>query len=110
MASGGAVMDAGGEPVPTSAVLMASWKHIGEECRAENAAFINCKKRDPNPEMCLDKGRQVTRCVLGLLKTLHHRCSKEMDAYAGCMYYHTNEFEMCRGKQEQFEKACPRSL
>ncbi|MQL82411.1 hypothetical protein Taro_014884 [Colocasia esculenta] len=105
--SSAAAMHEQGEPVPTSAVLMASWKHIGAECRTQNAAFINCKKRDPNPEVCLDKGRQVTGCVLGLLKNLHQRCSKEMDAYAGCMYYHTNEFEMCRSEQEQFEKACP---
>lgn len=30
-----------------------------------------------------------------------------MDAYAGCMYYNTNEFEMCRKEQQEFEKACP---
>ena len=41
------------------------------------------------------------------LKDLHQRCTKEMDAYAGCMYYHTNEFELCRKEQKEFEKACP---
>ncbi|XP_078440121.1 NADH dehydrogenase [ubiquinone] 1 alpha subcomplex subunit 8-B-like [Wolffia australiana] len=104
-----AVLDQEGEPIPTSAVLMASWKHIGASCRVENAAFINCKKKDPNPEKCLDRGREVTSCVLGLLKNLHQTCTKEMDAYAGCMYYNTNEFEMCRQEQEAFEKACPLS-
>ncbi|KAG1339049.1 NADH dehydrogenase [ubiquinone] 1 alpha subcomplex subunit 8-A [Cocos nucifera] len=100
-------VDAAGEPIPTSAVLMAASKHIAVRCRAENMAFINCKKKDPNPEKCLDKGRAVTRCVLNLLKDLHQRCTKEMDAYAGCMYYHTNEFDLCRKEQEEFEKACP---
>ncbi|CAA7388667.1 unnamed protein product [Spirodela intermedia] len=108
--SSGAVVDPAGEPIPTSAVLMASWKHIGAACRTENAAFINCKKKDPNPEKCLDRGREVTSCVLSLLKNLHQSCTKEMDAYAGCMYYNTNEFEMCRKEQEEFEKACPWSL
>ncbi|XP_030517284.1 NADH dehydrogenase [ubiquinone] 1 alpha subcomplex subunit 8-B-like [Rhodamnia argentea] len=100
-------VDAAGEPIPTSAVLMASSKHIAARCRQENVAFLKCKQKDPNPEKCLEKGREVTRCVLHLLKDLHHRCTKEMDAYAGCMYYHTNEFDLCRKEQQEFEKACP---
>ncbi|KAG1371531.1 putative NADH dehydrogenase [ubiquinone] 1 alpha subcomplex subunit 8-B [Cocos nucifera] len=59
-------VDAAGKPIPTSAVLMAASKHIALRCRAENVAFINCKKKDPDPEKCLDKGRVVTRCVLNL--------------------------------------------
>ncbi|KAK6913829.1 CHCH protein [Dillenia turbinata] len=100
-------VDAVGDTIPTSAVLMASSKHIDIKCRAENIAFLKCKQKDQNPEKCLDKGHEVTRCVLTLLKSLHQRCTKEMDAYAGCMYYHTNEFEMCRKEQQAFEKACP---
>ncbi|CAL9115191.1 NADH dehydrogenase [ubiquinone] 1 alpha subcomplex subunit 8-B-like [Musa acuminata AAA Group] len=98
-------VDAAGEPIPTSAVLMAAAKHISQRCRAENVAFIKCKKKDANPEKCLDKGRQVTSCVLNLLKELHQKCPKEMDAYAGCMNYYTNEFDLCRKEQEAFEKA-----
>lgn len=59
-------VDAGGIPIPTSSVLMAASKHIETRCRSENVAFLKCKKDDPNPEKCLDKGHQVTRCVLGL--------------------------------------------
>ncbi|THU60119.1 hypothetical protein C4D60_Mb07t09260 [Musa balbisiana] len=61
-------VDAAGEPIPTSAVLMAAAKHIATRCRAENVAFIKCKKKDPNPEKCLDKGRHVTSCVLNVQK------------------------------------------
>ncbi|BFG15206.1 hypothetical protein CerSpe_014800 [Prunus speciosa] len=100
-------VDAAGDPIPTSAVLTAASKHIQFQCQAENVAFLKCKKKDPNPEKCLDKGRQVTRCVLSLLKDLHQRCTKEMDAYVGCMYYNTNEFELCRKEQDEFEKKCP---
>ncbi|KAM0962825.1 hypothetical protein ACFX13_022324 [Malus domestica] len=96
-----------GEPIPTSAVLTAAAKHIQFNCQAENVAFLKCKKKDPNPEKCLDKGRQVTRCVLTLLKDLHQRCTTEMDGYVGCMYYNTNEFDLCRKEQEEFEKKCP---
>ncbi|CAL9774130.1 unnamed protein product [Musa acuminata subsp. burmannicoides] len=136
-------VDAAGEPIPTSAVLMAAAKHIATRCRAENVAFIKCKKKDPNPEKCLDKGRHVTSCVLNSVLNfcypmihwdqqeislnnlyeqscvvsamavlckdaqLHYNCPKEMDAYAGCMYYYTNEFDLCRKEQEAIEKACP---
>ncbi|KAJ0936739.1 putative polyphosphate kinase [Helianthus annuus] len=56
-------VDAVGEPIPTSAVLMSASKHIAGKCRGQNIAFLKCKKDDPNPEKCLDKGNQVTRCV-----------------------------------------------
>ncbi|XP_050218899.1 NADH dehydrogenase [ubiquinone] 1 alpha subcomplex subunit 8-B [Mercurialis annua] len=100
-------VDATGNPIPTSAVLTASSKHITSRCFQENIEFLKCKKKDPNPEKCLEKGQQVTRCVLGLLKDLHQRCTKQMDDYVGCMYYHTNEFDLCREQQQAFEKACP---
>jgi len=54
------------EPIPTSSVLMASSKHIGLRCHDQNVAFLKCKKKDGNPEKCLDKGNEVTRCVFGL--------------------------------------------
>ncbi|KAL2482423.1 NADH dehydrogenase [ubiquinone] 1 alpha subcomplex subunit 8-B [Forsythia ovata] len=98
---------AAGDPVLTSSVLMAASKHIATRCRSENVAFLKCKKDDPNPEKCLDKGHQVTRCVFSLLRDLHKSCSKELGAYAKCMYYNTNEFEFCREEQKEFEKACP---
>ncbi|KAM7257261.1 hypothetical protein ACFE04_013002 [Oxalis oulophora] len=66
-ASPKAVVDPVGEPIPTSAVLTAASKHIGIRCQSENVAFLKCKKKDPNPEKCLERGRDVTRCVLGLL-------------------------------------------
>ncbi|KAM3707544.1 hypothetical protein ACB098_02G034600 [Castanea mollissima] len=100
-------VDPSGEPIPTSAVLMAASRHIGLRCEAENLEFLRCKKKDPNPEKCLHKGQQVTRCVLGLLKDLHQRCTKEMDGYVGCLYYYTNEFDFCRKEQQEFEKVCP---
>ncbi|KAF7825985.1 NADH dehydrogenase [ubiquinone] 1 alpha subcomplex subunit 8-B-like [Senna tora] len=99
-------LNASGNPIPTSAVLMAASKQIAVGCYSENLEFLKCKKKDPNPEKCLDKGREVTRCVLHLLKDLHQKCTKEMDEYVGCMYYNTNEFEMCRKEQQAFEKAC----
>ncbi|CAH1440703.1 unnamed protein product [Lactuca virosa] len=60
------VVDAVGEPIPTSAVLMSTLKHIAGRCRGETLAFLKCKKYDPNPEKCLDKGSQVTRYVMSL--------------------------------------------
>uniref|UniRef100_A0A453IAP6 CHCH domain-containing protein n=1 Tax=Aegilops tauschii subsp. strangulata TaxID=200361 RepID=A0A453IAP6_AEGTS len=67
MSASSTPVDASGEPIPTSSVLMAASKHIAVRCRPENVAFLNCKKKDPNPEKCLEKGRQVTRCVFNLV-------------------------------------------
>ncbi|KAE8698219.1 Acyl carrier protein 1 [Hibiscus syriacus] len=53
------VVDAAGEPIPTSS-------HVEIICMPENVEFLKCKKKDPNPEKCLDKGRQATGCALGL--------------------------------------------
>ncbi|CAJ1949878.1 unnamed protein product [Sphenostylis stenocarpa] len=99
-------VDSSGNPIPSSSVLMASSKHIGIRCHSENLEFLKCKKKDQNPEKCLDKGRNVTRCVLGLLKDLHQKCTNEMNDYVGCMYYHTNEFDLCRKEQQAFEQKC----
>lgn len=60
------IVDDAGDPIPTSSVLMATSKHIATRCRDANVAFLKCKKSDADPEKCLDKGQQVTRCVLGL--------------------------------------------
>lgn len=30
-----------------------------------------------------------------------------MDASAGCMYYYTNEFDLCRKEQKEFEAQFP---
>ncbi|KAK9756419.1 hypothetical protein RND81_01G095700 [Saponaria officinalis] len=48
--------------VPTS-MLIATSKQIGFRCCEEIVAFLKYKKKDPNPEKCRDKGREVTRCV-----------------------------------------------
>ncbi|KAK8613060.1 hypothetical protein V6N13_104382 [Hibiscus sabdariffa] len=65
------VVDAAGEPIPTSSVLMSAAKHIEIKCMSENVEFLKCKKKDPNPEKCLDKGRQATRCALGVMPICH---------------------------------------
>ncbi|KAH9319257.1 hypothetical protein KI387_021026, partial [Taxus chinensis] len=54
------------EPIPTSALLMAASKHIATRCRAQNKAFLDCKRADANPEKCLEKGKDVTKCVFSL--------------------------------------------
>ncbi|KAK1577354.1 hypothetical protein Q3G72_020980 [Acer saccharum] len=48
-------VDAEGDPIPSLAVLTTVSKHIATRCQSENIAFLKCKKKDPNPEKCLDK-------------------------------------------------------
>lgn len=53
-------------PITTSAVLMAASKHIASKCGAQNRAFLDCKRNDPDPERCLRQGQDVTGCVISL--------------------------------------------
>ncbi|KAL3652062.1 hypothetical protein CASFOL_001743 [Castilleja foliolosa] len=92
-------VDTAGEPVPASSVLMAAAKHIGSRCRGENVAFLKCKKDDPNPEKCLEKGRQVTQCVFHLAERYPTELQKNWTLMPV-------EFEFCRKEQKEFEKAC----
>ncbi|KAM0971978.1 hypothetical protein FF1_019809 [Malus domestica] len=48
-------VDPAGDPIPTSAVLLATAKHIQFSCKAENVAFLKYKKNDLSPKKCLDK-------------------------------------------------------
>ena len=51
-------------PPPTSAVLMSISKHLAVRCSKERVAFIECKKKDRNPEACLKEGDTVTACAI----------------------------------------------
>ena len=53
-------------PVPASSVLFAVSKQIASACADKNRAFLACKKRDKNPEACLNEGDAVTSCVVDL--------------------------------------------
>ena len=53
-------------PVPVSSVLLAVSRQIASSCAAQNRAFLDCKRRDKNPEVCLTEGDDVTSCVINL--------------------------------------------
>ena len=58
--------EGGPSPTPTSAVLMASSKHIAIRCGRVNKTYLECKRRDKDPQACLAQGDGVTRCVIDL--------------------------------------------
>ena len=49
-------------PPPTSAVLMSISKHLAVKCSKQSKDYIECKRRDKNPESCLKEGDTVTSC------------------------------------------------
>ncbi len=49
--------------IDTSDVLWAASKLIGRECSSANLNFLECKKKNPDPEACLEAGKGVTQCV-----------------------------------------------
>ena len=51
------------ELVPTSNVLYAAHKHIGERCKDVSMAFLRCKKKDLDPSVCLNEGQAVLGCL-----------------------------------------------
>ena len=96
-----------GSSAPTSALLMASSKHISVRCRAVNEAYIACKDRNHgNPSACLKEGEAVTACTVKVLGDLNSNCPEELRSYCECMDYYSNRFAKCRKEQEKFESAC----
>ena len=92
---------------PASAVLFASHKHLQKRCATETAAYIECKRKNQDPEACVEKGVKVTGCMLECLKDLRKRCPETMNEYAACMDYRSNQFDKCRKEQAAFEEECP---
>lgn len=41
------------------------------------------------------------------LRELNGKCPKAMESYTKCMDYYSNEFDMCRKEQQEFEASCP---
>lgn len=41
------------------------------------------------------------------LRELNSKCPKAMESYTKCMDYYSNEFDMCRKEQQEFEASCP---
>ena len=52
------------EPIlPTSNVLYAAHKHIGERCKEASMTFLRCKNRDLDPAACLKESEAVMGCL-----------------------------------------------
>lgn len=93
--------------VPTSSVLFAVHKQLQRRCADKTAAFLACKKADQDPEKCLQAGAAMTGCMVDLLKDLKKKCPVELNAYASCLDYRSNNLDKCRAAQEAFESKCP---
>lgn len=97
-----------GTGAPTSALLMASSKHIAVSCRGVNEAYIQCKDRNNgNPSACLAEGEAVTACTVKVLGDLNAKCPEQLRSYCECMDYYSNRFAKCRKEQEAFEGCAP---
>lgn len=94
-------------PPPTSAVLMSISKHLATKCNKQSRDYIECKRRDKNPESCLKEGDTVTACAIDTLKEAQQKAPKEFKAFYECMDYYSNKFEKCRKEQKAFEEAFP---
>lgn len=44
-------------------IYMSAARQIHVSCHRENAKFLECKQKDPNPQACLEAGAAVTSCV-----------------------------------------------
>lgn len=92
--------------VPTSSILFAVRKHAGRTCASHTAAFLACKRGDQDPETCLREGAALTGCLVDALKDLKSKCGDELNGYAACLDYRSNNFEKCRKEQAAFENTC----
>ena len=39
-------------------------KHLATKCSKQSKDYIECKRRDKNPESCLKEGDTVTACAI----------------------------------------------
>eukprot|EP00884_Botryococcus_braunii_P003281 jgi/Botrbrau1/12954/Bobra.154_2s0014.1 len=92
---------------PVSAVLTSVANHIPFRCSKENKAFVECKKKDKNPQTCLAEGERLTHCVIDLLKEAREKAPEELKKYTHCLDYYSNKFTKCRKEQKEFEAAFP---
>lgn len=92
--------------VPASAMLFAVHRHLQTRCAEKTSAFLKCKKGDQDPEKCLRQGAAMTGCLVEVLRDLKATCGDELNAYAECLDYRSNNFEKCRREQEAFETKC----
>ena len=58
--------DSASDAPPTSAVLMSTSKHIAIRCGKANKAYLDCKRRDKDPQACLSQGDGVTLCGIDM--------------------------------------------
>ncbi|KAK9919047.1 hypothetical protein WJX75_008974 [Coccomyxa subellipsoidea] len=82
-------------------------KHLAARCSKQSKAFIECKRKDKNPEACLKEGDAVTACAIETLKLAQEKAPQEFKAFYECMDYYSNKFEKCRKEQKAFEAAFP---
>mmetsp|Transcript_3887 Transcript_3887/g.11248 ORF Transcript_3887/g.11248 Transcript_3887/m.11248 type:complete len:102 (-) Transcript_3887:908-1213(-) len=94
--------------IPTSSVLYAAHKHIGERCKEVSMTFLRCKKRDLDPSVCLKEGEAVMICMGKVLKDLRASCKSSMDTYEQCLDRYSNDLRKCRAEEEVFDAECPK--
>ena len=89
----------------TSEVLLAAYTFIGVSCKAQNVAFLECKKADRNPEACLGPGEAVATCVQGVIKALDSKTHREFANYQRCLLANDNRPQKCRETESALKAA-----
>eukprot|EP00127_Corallochytrium_limacisporum_P001810 Clim_evm17s84 gene=Clim_evmTU17s84 len=88
----------------TSSVLLGAARFIQPECRKIGDAFILCKAKKQDPQKCLEEGKAVTQCALGVFKKIKQNCNEEFTKHWKCLDANNQSFQYCRTLEAEADK------
>lgn len=96
----------------TYPVLLAASNYIGKKCEWQNNEFYLCRRETKDPRQCLDAGKDVTACALGVFQGIKKHCQEHFDKYVNCLENSTAdlEFSPCRKTQAALDKCVLENL
>lgn len=94
----------------SSAVLYAASNVIGDVCYNENNTFMKCKADNDSPIPCIDAGKNVTSCGLGVLRGIYGGpCADPFKAYVTALEKRNLQFDYTRTEEKAFVSCMERN-
>lgn len=88
----------------TSSVLLSAARHMSEYCDLTNAKFMRCRRDKGDPALCLEEGKEVTKCALEFLKVIRATCNVEFSDHWNCIDVYNQDFKYCTEHEKKFDR------
>ncbi|KZC11365.1 PREDICTED: NADH dehydrogenase [ubiquinone] 1 alpha subcomplex subunit 8 [Dufourea novaeangliae] len=82
-------------------LLQAASFYIGKKCEWDNNEFMLCKQETKDPRKCIQEGKNVTACALGVFQGIKKHCLDDFNKYVRCLERSSGTLDMsfCRKTQ-----------